>query len=787
MLNKLISDPIKCCIRFLGDDMKQLKYRVIACLLLTFMCEFCASKVLAKPIENYSPLSLIGDETSPQLKVGLALSGGGAKGAAHVGVLRYLEANNITIDYIAGTSIGAYVGGLYALGYGVDDIEQIMLNLDWTSGFDDTVPRRALNHHDKQDADRFNLPFEFGSIDGDILLPQGVLRGQTMANLYILSAGVVPNQSSFDDLAIPFRAIATDIATGKVVTLDSGNLLIAMQASASVPGILQPVEINGQYLADGGMVSNMPVDTVRKMGADIVIAIDIGSDLAPKEELQDSFAILGQLSTMMTRANAVEQIGRLQPQDILIRPDISQLGTTDFSSMSLGFKEGELAAQAHKEQLLKLSSTELDFSQYQAERLAYKKKLIKYQQQPIDKVTVVNNTSAKIEKIVNAFAVKAGDSVNADALVDAIDRAYALNTFERVNIEMVSTDDEGKELLVTTQDKSWGPNFFDIGFSWEEDFSDISDLKLDLLYSMHNVADTDGQLRFELSSGREKLLATEYLLSLDPLDHYYWKSRYQYSKDEQLYFWDNQPSLKTQTKSHNVSTSLGINVTNDMIIELGISAENGDVIGPSILDVEIDYETYSSFAIISYDTLDSYSFPSEGTRVYFKGAYNKDKLNQYTLPIVGEVFGDDELFNYEFSLKHALSFKQHTFINKIEVSGTDSDQISLIHTHKLGGFLNLSGLHKDALVGSQLVYGSLVYQYRINWQGLGGMVMPLYLGSSIEAGNVWQYKSERDLDDLIYAASIFVGVESEFGPAVLGFGVNDLHHKTFYLTIGKTF
>ncbi|MCL1064854.1 patatin-like phospholipase family protein [Shewanella benthica] len=767
--------------------MKHFKFFANTCFLLTFMCAFYVPEVLATPVEAYSPLLPKGAETYPHLKVGLALSGGGAKGAAHVGVLRYLEANNIAIDYIAGTSIGAYVGGLYALGYSADDIEHIMLNLDWTSGFNDTVPRRALNHHDKQDIDRFNLPFEFGSIDGDILLPQGVLRGQTMGNLYILSAGVVPNQSSFDDLAIPFKAIATDIATGQMVILDSGNLLSAMQASASVPGILQPVEIDGQYLTDGGMVSNMPVDTVRQMGADIVIAIDIGSDLAPKEELQDSFAILGQLSTMMTRANAVAQIDRLQPQDILIRPDISQLGTTDFSSMALGFEEGELAAKAHKEELLKLKSTTQHFSQYQAGRLAYKQSLFTFQQQAVDKVSVINNTSTKTEKIVNTFAVKAGDSINARSLVDAIDRVYALNTFERVNVELVSTTDEGKELLVTTQKKRWGPNFFDIGFSWEEDFSDISDLKLDLLYSMHNIAETDGQLRFELSSGREKQLATEYRLPLDPLNHYYWKSRYQYSKEEQLYFWDNQRSLKTLTNSHNVSTSLGINVTNDMIIELGISAETGKVAGPSILDVEIDYETYSSFAIISYDTLDSYSFPSKGTRIYFKGGYNKDKLDQYTLPIIGDVFGDDALFNYEFSFKHALSIEQHTFINKIKLSGTDSDQVSLIHTHKLGGFLNLSGLHKDALVGSQLVYGSLVYQYRIDWQGFGGMAMPIYLGSSIEAGNVWQYKSERDLDDLIYAASIFVGVESEFGPAVLGFGVNDLHHKTFYLTIGKTF
>ncbi|MCL1049260.1 patatin-like phospholipase family protein [Shewanella abyssi] len=720
-------------------------------------------------------------------KIGLALSGGGAKGAAHVGVLRYLESQHIRVDYIAGTSIGAYVGGLYALGYSVDDIERIMLELDWVSGFDDTVPRTALNYHDKQDFDRFNLPFEFGSLDGEILLPQGVLRGQSMANLYIFSAGMVPRQASFDDLAIPFKAISTDIATGQAVVLDSGNLLAAMQASASVPGILQPIEIDGKYLTDGGMVSNMPADTVREMGADIVIAIDIGAELAPKEELQDSFAILSQLSTMMTRANAVEQVENLQPQDILIRPDISLLGTTDFSSMPLGFEKGEQAALAHADRLIPLQSSAEEFAQYQANRQRYKQALLTFQQRPIDRVIVVNNSHETPEKISAALAVNAGDSVNTPELVDAIDRVYALNSFERVEAEIVMDEQDQKTLLITANEKSWGPNFFDIGFSLEEDFTEISDVKLDLAYTMNNVGDSQGQLRFEFTSGKEKRLATEYRLQLDPLEHYYWKNRYQYSQDELLYFWDNQRSLKTLTKSHNISSSIGINLSNDMIIELGIAAESGNIEGPSMIDLDIDYKSYSGFVIVSYDSLDSYSFPSRGSQIYFKGAYNDDKLDSFVLPIVGDVFGDTALFNYEFSLKHARSLKQHTLISKLKISGTDSDEVSLIHTHKLGGFLNLSGMHKNALVGSQLAYGSLVYQYRINWQGFGGMNKPLYLGVSAEAGNVWQYKDQRGLDDLIYASSIFIGTETEFGPAVLGFGIDDLQHKTLYLTLGRTF
>ncbi|WOT05080.1 patatin-like phospholipase family protein [Shewanella youngdeokensis] len=727
-----------------------------------------------------------GNTAPAKVKVGLALSGGGAKGAAHVGVLRYLESQRISVDYITGTSIGAYVGGLYALGYSVDDIERIMLELDWVSGFDDTVPRTSLNYHDKQDFDRFNLPFEFGSLNGEILLPQGVLRGQTMANLYIESAGIVPRQVSFDDLAIPFKAISTDIATGGPVVLESGNLLTAMQASASVPGILQPVEIDGKYLTDGGMVSNMPADTVRAMGADVVIAIDIGDDLAPKEELKDSFAILSQLSTMMTRANAVEQVANLQPQDILIRPDISLLGTTDFSTMPLGFEKGMQAAQTHASELASLQVSDEDYAQYQAKRQQYNQALRAFQQRPIDKIVLQNNSLKSSEKIKAALAIDAGDSVSTDQLVAAIDNVYALNTFERVAAEVIE-DDQQKTLLITAQEKSWGPNFFDIGFSLEEDFSEISDIKLDLAYTLNNILDSQGQLRFELSSGKEKLLASEYRLQLDPLERYYWKSRYQFIQSEDLYFWEDDLSIKTITQAHDISSLIGINLSNNMIFELGVAAEMGNIEGPSYIDLNIDYYSYSSFAVFSYDTLDSDSFPSRGMQLYFKGAYNNDRLDELVLPIVGDVFGDTSLFNYDFSLKHAVSYKQHTLINKIKLSGTDSNDVSLIHTHKLGGFLNLSGLHKNELVGSQLAYASLVYQYRINWQGFGGKSIPLYVGTSAEAGNVWQYKSQRGFDDLIYASSLFVGTETEFGPAVLGFGMNDQHSKTFYLTLGKTF
>jgi len=170
--------------------------------------------------------------------IGLVLSGGGAKGAAHIGVLKVLEKYHIPVDYIAGTSIGAYVAGMYALGYNADQIEKIMLSGEWSKGYSDTIPRDKLSYRDKQQRDQFNIPLTVGYNNNSLTSPSGLLRGQSMSQLLRHSTGLVEQFGDFDELAIPYRAVATDLATSEAVVLSSGSVVQAMQASATVPGAL---------------------------------------------------------------------------------------------------------------------------------------------------------------------------------------------------------------------------------------------------------------------------------------------------------------------------------------------------------------------------------------------------------------------------------------------------------------------------------------------------------------------------------------------------------------------
>ncbi len=207
-------------------------------------------------------------------KIALVLSGGGAKGAAHLGVLKVLEEMHIPVDMVLGTSMGSYVAGMYALGYSADEVTNKTLQMDWNKGYKDKVTRQDLSLRKKMQADQFQLQTDIGVSDGEVKLPEGMYQGQGMAALLREATSNLPAQRSFNELPLPYRAIATDMETVQPVVLDHGNLALVMQASMSIPGALKPVEIDQKLLADGGIVNNLPIDIAIKMGADVIIAVE---------------------------------------------------------------------------------------------------------------------------------------------------------------------------------------------------------------------------------------------------------------------------------------------------------------------------------------------------------------------------------------------------------------------------------------------------------------------------------------------------------------------------------
>lgn len=715
-------------------------------------------------------------------KVGLVLSGGGAKGAAHVGVLKILEEHHIPVDYIAGTSIGAYVAGMYSLGYSASEVEAIMMGVDWDSGYSDTIPRNVLSYRDKQLRDRYNIPLNIGYTEGEVRAPSGLLRGQTMSQLLRQSTDLVQQFGDFDALAIPYRAVATDLETSLPVVIDHGSLVKAMQASATVPGALQPTQIDGKLLVDGGIANNMPVDVVKAMGADIVIAVDIGSPLVTKDKLDSTIAVLDQLSNFLTNASTEKQKQLLSEKDVLIRPAIDALSTTDFTIMPLALTLGKEAANGQLDKLQGMSVSAEEYAAYVEAKKAKGKQLMADVAHPIQEIVFDNQSKVSLNLLKETLDLKAGQAVTKDELNDALKRIYSLNKFERVDAEFVESE-EGRVLTVTTRAKSWGPNYFQLGFNWEDDFSTESAISFDMAYTMTDLTFNGGEWRNEVKLGFEKLFATEFYQPLDRDQEFYSRARYQFDVHNWDLYDNNNRVFVFDKKTHTIELGIGYNYVLQGFIEFGLVGEKGVIVNDAWLLKDFDFNSYGAYLRVGYDSLDSISFPTSGNRI---------TLNVY---VRNEDF-DDVVDNNknEFSVqveadwKGALSVGNHAFVGKASLATNNNDGLNTLHLSDLGGFLNLSGYHKDSLTGAHKLFGAFVYQYDLGRDALLGMRdYPLYLGLSLEAGNVWYERSEVSLSDLIYASSLYIGTDTSMGPAALGFGITDMGDKSLYLFVGKAF
>ena len=282
-------------------------------------------------------------------KIGLVLSGGGAKGFAHIGVLKVLEEAGVRVDYIGGTSMGAVVGGLYASGYNAAQIDSIFHDTNFDELIQDYIPRSSKSFYEKKNDEMYaiSLPFKKFKVGIPIALSKGMYNYNLLAKL----THKVRHVRDFNQLPIPFVCIATDIEAGEQVILNRGYLAQAMLASSAFPSLFSPVEINGKLLIDGGVTNNYPVEEVRKMGADIIIGVDVQDDLKDRNSLKDATKILVQI----TNLDMIKDMKRkIRLTDIYIKPSVSNFGVISFDEGKTIIKKGEEATFAVYEQIIKL-------------------------------------------------------------------------------------------------------------------------------------------------------------------------------------------------------------------------------------------------------------------------------------------------------------------------------------------------------------------------------------------------------------------------------------------------
>ena len=299
----------------------------------------------------FSATSGWGQDAEQDIKVGLVLSGGGAKGLAHIGALKVIEDSGIRVDYIGGTSMGAIVGGLYAAGYSANDLDSIFNTLDFEKLIQDDIPRSAKTFYEKKESQRYALTLPFDGFR--IGFPSGISKGQNVYNLLSKLTTHVGEVSDFNDLPIPFLCITTNVETGRAVVLDKGYLPRAITASGALPSLFSPVKIGDSLYVDGGVVNNYPIDEVRAMGADVIIGIDVQDSLKAREDLQSAIKVLGQINNYRTINAMVEKAGQT---DLYIKPNIDDFNVVSFDQGNAIIGSGEQAARKSFEALKALAA-----------------------------------------------------------------------------------------------------------------------------------------------------------------------------------------------------------------------------------------------------------------------------------------------------------------------------------------------------------------------------------------------------------------------------------------------
>ena len=707
-------------------------------------------------------------------KVGLVLSGGGARGAAHIGVLRVIEELKIPLHCIAGTSIGAIVGSMYAAGLSPDDIEKVMTSMDWNNIFRDKPPSSDMTFRRKQDASQYLIDFDLGIKDGRLAMPKGLLQGQ---NLNMLLKSVLLHTESisdFDHLGVPFRAVAADIETGEAVVLGKGELVSAIRASMSIPGVFAPVEIDGKMLVDGGVSNNLPVDTARRMGANVIIAVDIGTALAGRDELTSSVGITSQLITIMVQRNTAEQIRSLRENDVLIQPDLGDISTGDFTRAAEAVGCGLAAAQAARDDLARFSADEQRYESFLAA-----------QRKPEDEdvslefVELDNKTSLP-DWVINAHIdLKMNAVLRWRKLKENIDRIYGIDTFERVNFRLA--EKEGKTgIVIEPVEKSWGPNYLRFGIGFEDNFRGKSSYALTGQFTKAALNRLAGEWRVEGRIGTSPRIYTELYQPIDEGLKYFVAANLEYYV-RNINNYSERGDILSQHRANagRFGLEAGRQFGNWGELRAGLHRERGRVrllIGPPYYETQT-YDRSSVFASLAYSKLDNYVFPLSGTDAKIKWEYNMRALGS-----------DINVQTMSLRWMTAFTWRRFTFVPGLDFRITlDNDDLPVQDTYPMGGFLNLSGYSSDEIYGRHTGLARLIAYRELASLGLGGLNMPFYLGASVEAGNVWTRRSDINFDSLILAGSVFIGMKTFLGPVYLAYGQAERKHSSVYLYLGQRF
>jgi NTE family protein len=698
-------------------------------------------------------------------RIGLVLGGGGARGAAHIGVLEVLESLRVPVTCVAGTSMGALVAGAFASGVSPAQMRQEMAQADWVDMFQDNPAFSELSYRSKEIARHFLPSTETGVGLQGAQYQTGVVFGQKIKLFFNRLVRANLGEPQLEALPLPVSIVATDIVSGERVVFSEGSLTQAMRASMSVPGLMAPVSHAGRKLVDGGLVDNLPVAEVRsRCQADVVIAVNVGSPLLKSTEITSLLSVSAQMVNILTEQNVSRSLASLKPVDVLITPDLEGIGTADFQRNSEAADRGHKAALAV---VAKLQTLALSPTDYAAWRQGIQQ--IKRGSKQVDEVEIAGLRQVNPSVVARHLSQSQGGVLDVNALDQELLRAYGDGFYENVDYSLLTVHNRNI-LRVTPVEKSWGPDYVRFGLNLDTNFNLDASYSLRAAYQKTWLNSLGGELFAVGEIGRRSRLGVDFYQPLEQQQHYFTSARLERSRELQSIYLDDKRLAIYQNATTSALVGVGVNVGSlgQLRLQWRETRWESDLeTGLAVFPASLSNRSHGLLATMDFDQQDRLYWPTRGWAA---------RLDYFDVPT-------DNYSKLDADLRLAYPVGSVVLAGRLNYQGATRGELPFDNAAKLGGFLNMSGFAQGQLVGDEMRYASVRAEKIVGVFPLG-IRGDMRFGLALETAKVGKPFSETRRTGWLNSTTLYVGGETPLGPLYLGYGQVSGSAPNFYLYLG---
>jgi len=699
-------------------------------------------------------------------RTALVLGGGGARGAAHIGVLEVLERERIPVDCVVGTSMGGLVAGSYAAGLSPKRMRKKLAEADWTDIFLDIADYSQLSYRKKQVSQRYLPGTELGLTERGLQLQSGVVAGEKIKLFFNQLVDADLGEREIQQLSMPLAIVATDIGTGERVVFREGSLTQAMRASMSVPGLMAPVEYEGRKLVDGGLVDNLPIGVARELcGATRVIAVNVGSPLRSPDNIGSLLSVTVQMIGILTKQNVERSLTSLTGNDIYIAPELGDIKSSDFARYEEAADIGKVAAE---QQLAVLKQWSVSEQEYRAWKREYK-------EQDVPAVHIDEIAIAPLQRIHPDFVMRqihqeANQPLDRVSLERDLIRTYGDGYYENVDYRIVKENDR-HVLEINAREKPQGSDYFIFGFSIDNEYRLGSNFNFRGAYRNTWLNAYGGEFFATMDLGGRPSIKLDFYQPLNYRQSYFVEPVYFSSRDDISIFIDDDRIADYRLDTAYAELMLGRNLGSFGQAKLGW--REYDVDGKADLSAVLlpDVSSIYGGALfqINLDRRNRLYFPSHGWRAditYFETHQDVEAYKKLTFDLGGA-----------YKLDQFVLGARTSYITSL------SGQLPIYDAVMLGGFLNMSGYARNQILGDDALYAHLRAERIVGRMPLG-LNGDMRLGLGLEAARLETNYTITAEDDWLNSAVIYLGGETPLGPLYLGYGFTLEGDFNFYLQLG---